>query len=52
MKSNLLIAKQIKLRLQQELNNPKLNSVKQTYLVEKIKMLGEFIVGKESKKKF
>jgi hypothetical protein len=52
MKPNLLIAKQIKLRLQKELNDPKLNSVKQTYLVEKIKMLGEFIVGKESKKKF
>jgi hypothetical protein len=46
MKPKRPIAEQLKNRLQRELNDPKINSVKQTYLVEKIKMLGEFLVKK------
>ncbi|MGZ3884209.1 MAG: hypothetical protein ACXVPQ_05325 [Bacteroidia bacterium] len=34
-------------KLKHELSNPKLNSVKKTYLLEKIKLLGEYAVKKQ-----
>jgi hypothetical protein len=40
------IADRLTSLLKKELTAPKLNAVKQTYLVEKIKMLGEFITKK------
>jgi hypothetical protein len=40
-------AERLTLLLKKELTKSKLNEVKKTYLSEKIKMLGEFLVKKE-----
>lgn len=48
MQSPFLKIEQIALDLKKQLNNPKLNALRKTYLREKIKMLREFIMRKSN----
>jgi len=47
MKSPNSKAEKITKLLKNELNNPKLNLVKKTFIVEKIKLLSDFIIRKK-----
>ncbi len=46
MKSRTNNIEKLSIELKKELNNPKLNNVKRVYIVEKIKLIGEYIVNK------
>lgn len=52
MKTPLTTAEHLSLDLKKELNKPKLTTIRQTYLVEKIKLVEEFMINKSKQKPY